>query len=205
MSHSQVKTIADDYFNITAALELVNFPIIIPFTRTWYGKKAADKVIEVFAACSAKSKIRMKQPGAKAECILDRWVEQMMESERYNQRIAKGEVVSEAEKPKHILRQFTDFEISLTLFTFLFASQDATSSACSWLLQEVIDCGAVDEVRAEGKRLLGERYGKYGEVTLEDLENMHFTRACVKETLRYRPPVIMVCSCSWYNQIKTDE
>lgn len=41
MPEETVKKIADDYYNITAALELVNFPIIVPFTRTWYGKKCA--------------------------------------------------------------------------------------------------------------------------------------------------------------------
>lgn len=193
MSHAQVKAIADDYYNVTAALELVNFPIIIPFTKTWYGKKAADKVLEVFASCAAKSKIRMKQPGAKAECIMDRWVEQMMESERYRERIAAGETVPAEEKPAQVIRQFSDFEISMTVFTFLFASQDATSSACSWLLQFIANSpDALARVRAEGQKVMGERYGRYGEVTMEDLDNMHFTRACVKETLRYRPPVIMV-------------
>lgn len=193
MSPAQVKVIADDYYNITAALELVNFPIILPFTRTWYGKKAADKVLEAFASCAAKSKIRMKQPGARAECIMDRWVEQMIASERYRERIARDEKVPDEQKPAQVLRQFTDFEISMTVLTFLFASQDATSSACSWLLQSIADHPeTLVKVREEGQRLMGNRYGRYGEVTIDDLDNMHFTRACVKETLRYRPPVIMV-------------
>lgn len=194
MSHAQVKALADDYYNITAALELVNFPIILPFTKSWYGKKASDKVLEVFASCAAKSKIRMKQPGARAECIMDRWVQQMIESEKYRERLAKGENVPSEEKPAQVLRQFTDLEISMTIFTFLFASQDATSSACSWLLQLVADHPeALAQVREEGKKVMGDRYGRY-EVTMEDLEKMDYTRACVKETLRYRPPVIMVSS-----------
>jgi C-22 sterol desaturase len=56
MSEEVVKQIADDYYLITAALELVNFPIIIPYTRTWYGKKAADKTLNEFAKCAAKSR-----------------------------------------------------------------------------------------------------------------------------------------------------
>ncbi|OQO02175.1 hypothetical protein B0A48_11727 [Cryoendolithus antarcticus] len=193
MSHAQVKEIADDYYNITAAMELVNFPIIIPFTKTWYGKKAADKVLEAFASCAAKAKIRMKSSGAKAECILDRWILQMMESEQYRKRIERGESVPSEEKPAQVLRGFTDFEISMTLFTFLFASQDATSSACSWLLQLLADRpDALEKVRAEGKQIMGDRYGKYGAVQIDDLDNMAYTRAVVKETLRYRPPVTMV-------------
>lgn len=193
MSHSQVKTIADDFYLMTAAMDLVNFPVIVPYTRTWYGKKAADRVVEAFAACAAKAKIRMKQPGAKPECIADRWVELMMEGEKYRQRIARGENVPAEEKPKHVLRQFSDHEISLTIMSFLFASQDAQSSACSYLTQCVVDHPeALAKVRAEGKRVMGERLGKYGQVTMEDIEKMPYTMACVKETLRFRPPVIMV-------------
>jgi C-22 sterol desaturase len=193
MSHAQVKEIADDYYNITAALELVNFPIILPFTKTWYGKKAADKVLETFASCAAKSKIRMRQPGAKAECIMDRWVSEMMYSERYRERIARGETVPADEKPQHVLREFSDIEISMTVFTFLFASQDATSSAASWLLQLVADRPQVlKKVREEGKAVMGDKFGKYGAITIDDVDKLEYTRAVVKETLRYRPPVIMV-------------
>nr|POE94532.1 cytochrome p450 61 [Quercus suber] len=190
MSREGVKRIADDYYNITAALELVNFPIIVPYTRTWYGKKAADKVLEAFANCAAKAKVRMRQKGAEAECIMDRWVEQMFASERYRERIAKGEDVPAEEKPAQLLRMFTDLEISMTVFTFLFASQDATSSACSWLLQLLADRPEMlQKVREEAKQI---RPDTNREVTLDDLDKMEWTRACVKETLRYRPPVLMV-------------
>ena len=55
LSDEVVKRIADDYYMITAALELVNFPIILPFTKTWYGKKASDMVLDEFAKCAANS------------------------------------------------------------------------------------------------------------------------------------------------------
>ena len=190
LSHDQVTQIADDFYHITAALELVNFPIIIPFTKTWYGKKAADKVLEAFSNCAAKSRVRMRQKGAEPDCIIDRWILQMMDSERYNERIAKGEVVPQEEKPALVLRKFSDFEISMTVLTFLFASQDATSSACSWLLQLTVDRPEMlQKVREEAHQL---RPDPSQPVTMDMLENMPWTRACVKETLRYRPPVIMV-------------
>ena len=170
MSREGVKKIADEYYCITAALELVNFPIILPFTRTWYGKKAADKVLEAFANCAAKAKVRMRQKGAEPECIMDRWVGQMFESERYRDRVAKGEKVPDDGKPAMLLRMFTDFEISMTVFTFLFASQDATSSACSWLLQLMADRPEMlAKVREEAARI---RPDLRQEVTLEDLEKM---------------------------------
>lgn len=189
MSDDAIKKIADDYFNITAALELVNFPIMLPFTKAWYGKKAADMVLNEFAKCSAKSKARMAAGGT-VTCIMDGWVQSMQESERYRQRVAKGGPAP-VEKPAILLREFSDLEISMTVFTFLFASQDATSSASTWLFQLMADRPEIlDRVREEN---LAIRNGdKNARCTIELLESMPYTRAVVKETLRYRPPVIMV-------------
>lgn len=190
MNEEAVKKIADDYYMITAALELVNFPFILPFTKTWYGKKAADMVLEEFAKCAAKSKVRMAAGGT-IGCILDGWVKSMIDSEAYRQKVASGIEVDDSEKPPQVIRTFTDFEISMTLFTFLFASQDATSSASTWLFQLMADRPDVlDKVREENLRVRnGDRNTRY---SMDMLENMTYTRAVVKETLRYRPPVLMV-------------
>jgi C-22 sterol desaturase len=65
---------------------------------------------------------------------------------------------------------FSDYEISMTLMTFLFASQDATSSACSWLLQLTTDRPEIlAKIREEGARI---RPDPKAEVKLEDLEKM---------------------------------
>ncbi|GAM84568.1 hypothetical protein ANO11243_025640 [Dothideomycetidae sp. 11243] len=190
MSDETVKRVADDYYLITAALELVNFPIIIPFTKTWYGKKAADMVLHEFSKCAAKSKVRVAA-GGEPGCILDAWVKQMFDSAKYLERIEKGEEVDSSEKPPQVLRMFTDHEISMTLFTFLFASQDATSSACTWLFQLMADRPEwLEKVREENLSVRGG--DKDARLTLDMLENMHVTKAVVKETLRYRPPVLMV-------------
>ncbi|KAL9102533.1 MAG: hypothetical protein Q9187_009112 [Circinaria calcarea] len=190
MSDAAVKKIADDYYNITAALELVNFPIILPFTKSWYGKKAADMVLDEFSQCAAKSKVRMAA-GGDITCIMDGWVKQMQDSEKYRQKMAKGTAVDQSEKPTQVLRGFSDFEISMTLFTFLFASQDATSSASTWLFQLMADRPELlDKVREENLNVRnGDRDVRF---SMDMLEKMTFTRAVVKETLRYRPPVIMV-------------
>ncbi|KAI9780181.1 MAG: RNA polymerase C-22 sterol desaturase [Candelina submexicana] len=190
MSEAAVKKIADDYYNITAALELVNFPIIIPFTKTWYGKKAADMVLDEFSKCAAKSRARMRA-GGDVTCIMDGWIKSMIESKQYLDKIAKGVEVDQAEKPATVLREFTDSEVSQTIFTFLFASQDATSSASTWLYQLMADRPDISEkVREENLALRdGDRNTR---ATIDMLERMTYTRAVVKETLRYRPPVIMV-------------
>jgi sterol 22-desaturase len=190
MNEKVVKKIAHDYYLITAALELVNFPIILPFTKSWYGKKAADMVLDEFSKCAAKSKARMSA-GGEANCISDAWIRQIQDSAKYRERLAQGEKVDTSEKPPQVLRDFTDLEISMTIFTFLFASQDATSSACTWLFQQLANRPDwLDKVREENLRLRGGDRNK--RFTLEMLESMVYTRAVVKETLRYRPPVIMV-------------
>lgn len=190
MSDEVVKKIADDYYLITAALELVNFPIILPYTKTWYGKKAADMVMEEFAKCSAKSRARMAAGGDVA-CIMDAWVKAQQDSAKYREKIAQGITVDSSEKPPQVLRNFTDFEIAQTVFTFLFASQDATSAASTWLFQLMADRPEVlDKVREENFRL---RNGDPNvPLSMELLDSLPYTRAVVKETLRYRPPVIMV-------------
>lgn len=190
MTEAVVKKIADDYYLITAALELVNFPIIIPFTKTWYGKKAADMVLEEFAKCAAKSKARMAA-GGDITCIMDAWIKSMQTSAAYREKLAQGIAVDDADKPSMLLREFSDFEISMTIFTFLFASQDATSSASTWLFQIMADRpDLLDRVREENLRVRnGDRNAPF---SMDLLESMTFTRAIVKETLRYRPPVIMV-------------
>ncbi|OAX77836.1 hypothetical protein ACJ72_07860 [Emergomyces africanus] len=190
MSDEAIKHIADDYYLITAALELVNFPIIIPFTKTWYGKKSSDMVLREFTKCAAKSKIRMAN-GEKVTCIMDAWVKNMLDSAAYREKIAKGIPVEEADKPAHLLRDFTDYEISQTIFTFLFASQDATSSASTWIFQIMADRPEIlDRVREENLRVRGG--DRHAPISMELLDQMTYTRAVVRETLRYRPPVIMV-------------
>ncbi|KAK2758185.1 RNA polymerase C-22 sterol desaturase [Arachnomyces sp. PD_36] len=190
ISEDMMKKIADDYYMITAALELVNFPIIIPFTKTWYGKKAADMVLEEFSRCAAKCKVRMAA-GGEVGCIMDAWVKAQLESAEYRAKLAKGIKVPDEEKPTSLLRDFSDWEIAQTIFTFLFASQDATSSASTWLFQIMADRPEIlDKVREENLSLRGGDRNQ--EISMEMLDNMPYTRAVVRETLRYRPPVIMV-------------
>lgn len=190
ISDEAVKKIADDYYLITAALELVNFPIIIPYTKTWYGKKAADMVLREFSICAAKSKVRMAA-GGEITCIMDAWVKSMLESKKWREAQEEGLSTEGMEKPSPLLRWFSDYEISQTVFTFLFASQDATSSAATWLFQIMAQRPDVlDRVREENLEV---RNGDiHAEIDMDQLESLKYTRAVVKELLRYRPPVLMV-------------
>ncbi|KAG7147474.1 Cytochrome 61 like protein [Verticillium longisporum] len=189
ISDDAVDKIANDYYLITAALELVNFPVIIPYTRTWYGKKAADMVLAEFAKCSAKSKVRMAA-GGEVNSLVDGWVKAIQESKKYRDAEAAGQAEG-LTKPMPYLREFSDDEIAKTIFTFLFASQDATSSAATWLFQIMAQRPDIlDRIREENLKV---RNGDiHAELNLEQLESLKYTRAVVRELLRYRPPVIMV-------------
>ncbi|KAL5594158.1 hypothetical protein BROUX41_001203 [Berkeleyomyces rouxiae] len=189
ISDEAIQKIADDYYLITAALELVNFPVIIPYTKTWYGKKAADMVLAEFAKCAAKSKVRMAA-GGEVTSILDGWVKSILDSNRWREANENGDSDG-LEKPTPLLRNFTDYEIAQTIFTFLFASQDATTSAATWLFQIMAQRPDVlDRVREENIRV---RSGDiHAPLNMDQLESLTYTRAVVRELLRYRPPVLMV-------------
>ncbi|KAH3685358.1 hypothetical protein WICPIJ_003643 [Wickerhamomyces pijperi] len=181
ITDEQVKKIADDYYLVTAALELVNFPIIIPYTKTWYGQRTADMAMKTFAACSAKAKIFIEQ-GGEPTCVMDAWIKTMFDSKK----------AFEANPGSKLgVRYFSDKEISEAIFTFLFASQDASSSLACWLFQIMADRPDVAaKVREEQLAVRG------GDPTVrltgDLIDKMTYTNMVVKETLRYRPPVIMV-------------
>lgn len=190
ISDDAIKRIASDFYCITAALELVNIPfsLYVPYTKAWLGKRAANGVLAEFSKCAAASKIRMRS-GAEPDCLVDRWISNMIQSEEYKKKTAAD--VPNVEKPAVILREFSDFEIAQTLFTFLFASQDASSSSTTYMFQIMAQRPDVlDRVRQENlEARLGDRNGAIG---LDMLESLTYTSAVVKEILRYRPPVIFV-------------
>lgn len=185
-----MKRIADDFYLATAVMELVNVPLsmYIPGTKQWLGKRTCDAVHVEFAKAAAVCKANMAN-GATPMCTVDYWVLHMIESNKYRERIAAGEL--DAEKPSNLIRDFTNKEISETLFTFLFASQDAGSSATTWLFQILAQRPDVlDRLRQENLDARGGDRNKHFDVTMG--ESLTYTNAVVKELLRHRPPVIFV-------------
>nr|AIY55348.1 cytochrome P450 monooxygenase CYP-X [Wickerhamiella domercqiae] len=172
ISDEQVKSVSDNYYKVTAALELVNFPIILPYTKTWYGKKITDMTMAIFEKCAQASKDHIAAGGA-VDCVMDAWIKSMNDSET-------GKV-----------RDFSNKEISETIFTFLFASQDATSSATTWLFQIIADRPEV-MLKIRQEQLAVRKGNPYAPLTVEMADEMHYTFMVVKEALRYRPPVSMV-------------
>ncbi|PVI02295.1 cytochrome P450 [Periconia macrospinosa] len=190
ISQDAVKKIANDSYLVTAALELVNVPLsmYIPFTKSWLGKRTARAVQAEFASCAAASKARMAT-GAPPSCIVDQWVTHMLESAAYYACVAADE--QHATKPTNVIRTFTDEEIAQTLFTFLFASQDASSSATTWLMQVLAQRPDVlDRVREENLQIRNGDRNKPFDLCM--YEKLTYTNAVVKELLRHRPPVIFI-------------
>ena len=168
-----------DYYLVTAALELVNFPIILPFTKTWYGQRTADMTMKIFEKCAQMAKDHIAA-GGKPKCVMDAWCELMHNAKNKND-----------EDSRLFHREFTNREISEAVFTFLFASQDASSSLACWLFQIVADRPDVmQKIREEQLRVRNNDPSK--PLSLDLIDEMKYTYMVVKETLRYRPPVIMV-------------
>uniref|UniRef100_A0A8H7N2X6 Cytochrome P450 n=1 Tax=Bionectria ochroleuca TaxID=29856 RepID=A0A8H7N2X6_BIOOC len=155
ISQDAVKNIANDYYLVTAALELVNVPlsIYVPGTKTYKGRKLAKEVQAEFARCAARCKVNMAS-GARPTCTVDEWVLHMMESKKYRERVEAGE--KDVPKPQNLIREFSNEEIGQVLFTFLFASQDASSSATTFLFQIMAQRPDVlDKVREENLAIRG--------------------------------------------------
>ncbi len=168
-----VKEINDKYWAITVSLELVNFPLALPGTKVWkaiQARKAAMKWLELAAH---KSKIAVAN-GAEPECMLERWVHAIHDP------AYKGR------------KDFSDLEMAMVVFSFLFASQDAMSSGLIYGFQHLADHPEVlAKVREEQERV---RKGNYEKpLTYEMMEEMVYLHAVVKESLRFHPPVTMVC------------
>lgn len=186
ITKDQIAMISDNYYQVTEALELVNFPIILPFTKPWYGKKVADFTMKIFEDCAAMSKKNMAAGGAIGSTI-DEWVTLMLQSKKFEK---ENPNMTPSER-RSLVREFTNKEISETIFTFLFASQDATSSACTWLFQVLGDRPDImEKIREEQLRLRDNDVSI--EPDLDLVDKMTYTNMVVKEILRYRPPVIMV-------------
>jgi len=178
------------YWDLTRALELVNFPLALPGTKVYKAIKGRKRVMTWFEYCSAESKKRMALPGSQPECLLDAWIKEMLDARAYEASASAGNHVSGEGKPL-LVRDYSDNEIGLVLLSFLFASQDAMTSGLIYAFQFMADYPEVAEkVR---KEQLEVRAGDLdAPFTLEMLDQSPYLRAFVKETLRYRPPVIMV-------------
>ncbi|WVQ81465.1 hypothetical protein IAT38_003589 [Cryptococcus sp. DSM 104549] len=174
--------INEKYWLITVALELVNFPLAIPGTKVYNAIQARKVVMKALTAASAQSKVRMADLDAEPACLLDEWTRAM---------VLARKAQDDGEETKLLSREYSDHEIAMVILSFLFASQDAMSSAIVYSFQLTADHPEVlAKIREEQYRVRGNDLER--PLSLEMVDDMVYTRAVVKEVLRYRPPVIMV-------------
>ncbi|KAF8973679.1 cytochrome P450 sterol C22-desaturase [Flammula alnicola] len=164
--------INEKYWFITQSLELVNFPLPLPGTKVYKAIQARKVAMHWLELAAHKSKIAMAS-GAEPECMLDEWVQSL------NDPTYKGR------------KDFSDLEMAMVLFSFLFASQDAMSSGLIFGFQHLSDHPDIlAKVREEQERV---RQGNYSKpLTLEMMDQMTYLQAVVKESMRVKPPVLMV-------------
>ena len=169
---SAVDEINAKYWFITQSLELVNFPIPLPGTKVYKAIQARKLVMRSLELAAKKSKIAMGE-GGRPECMLDEWVSIMSEPGY------KGR------------KDFSDYEMAQVIFSFLFASQDAMSSGLIYGFQHLADNPEVlAKVKIEQERI---RMGNYENlITLDQMDDMVYLQAVVKESMRVKPPVTMV-------------
>ena len=166
------KEISDKYWMITVALELVNFPFALPGTKV-YNAIQARKVAMKWLELAAKKSKESIAAGNLPECMLEEWVANLSDPSH------KGR------------RDFSDHEMAMVVFSFLFASQDAMSSGLIYGFQHLADHPDVlAKVREEQEHVRAGDYDK--PLSLEMMDEMPYLRAMVKETLRIKPPVTMV-------------
>lgn len=181
ISDEGAQEISDKYWLITLALQLVNFPLALPGTNVWNAIKARKIAMKHLTAAAGASKKRMAE-GGESNCLLDAWISEMISA-----RAGDGD-----EDQKRVLsREYSDHEIAMVVLSFLFASQDAMTSAIIYLFQLMADHPEIlAKVREEQYRIRGADIE--GPTSLDMVDDMVYTRACIKESLRLMPPVIMV-------------
>ena len=172
LSEEAAIEINDKYWAITQSLELVNFPFAFPGTKVYKAIQARKRASYWLELAAERSKKAMAA-GAEPECMLDEWV-QILNDPAY-----KGK------------RDYSDREMAMVLFSFLFASQDAMSSGLIYAFQHLSDNPEIlAKIRAEQDVV---RQGNYEKpLTLDMMDQMVYLNAFVKESMRMKPPVTMV-------------
>ncbi|KAF7378407.1 Cytochrome P450 [Mycena sanguinolenta] len=166
------REISDRYWDITVALQLVNFPIPFPGTKLYKAIQARKAAMHWLTLAAHNSKIEMAN-GGEPTCLLDQWVKVL------NDPTYKGK------------RDFSDHEMALVVLSFLLASQDAMNSGLVYGFQHLVDHPEILAKVREEQEIV--RKGNYETpLTIDLMDEMRYLNAVVKESLRVKPPVLMV-------------
>lgn len=169
----------------------LSFPIDLPGTGLNKAMKARHRTADSLTKFSAQALEAMSKEGVEPVCLLDFWALEVLQE------------IAECEKaglppPKHS----SPFEMGNTVLDFLFASQDASTASLTWIFA-LLDANpdVLAKIREEQKRIRPND----DPLTYEVVESLVYTKAVVKELLRYRPPATFVPQMAMADVPLTDD
>ncbi|GAX72950.1 hypothetical protein CEUSTIGMA_g405.t1 [Chlamydomonas eustigma] len=171
------KKFSQSYSDMTEAF--LALPICLPGTDVWKGRQGRLYIIKVLTKAAARSKKNMRE-GKAPECLLDFWSQQVL-----------AEIAEAEEQGLPPPFYAADEKMADSVMDFLFASQDASTSSLVWTVTLMAEHPEVlAKVREEQMQFRG--HDLDAPITGEMINEMKYTRQCVKEILRYRPSAPMV-------------
>eukprot|EP00667_Euglena_gracilis_P006127 EG_transcript_6177 len=176
-SEADREKFSEAYLDLTEGF--LGVPLWIPGTKVWKARNGRKYVVKVLTQV-VKDALAAADNGVEPTCLVDFWVRAVV--------AANKAVLAKGEPP---LEFATHERMGEVIMDFLFASQDATSAGLTWVFAAMADHPEVyQKVREEQYRVRGQDLSKPldGEV----LEQLVYTRSCIKELLRYRPAAPML-------------
>eukprot|EP00042_Codosiga_hollandica_P016692 m.43330 g.43330 ORF g.43330 m.43330 type:complete len:508 (+) comp46710_c0_seq1:81-1604(+) len=155
----------------------LSFPLYFPGTGLWKAVKSRHVITETLTRYCAESKVAMREK-KDPSCLLDFWTQVVLEE--IDEVDSKG-------LPRH--KHHDDLQMGYTMMDFLFAAQDASTASLTWIF------ALMSEYPEVLKRVREEQFQVRPNdepVSAENIEQMVYTRAVVKEILRFRPPASFV-------------
>eukprot|EP00040_Diaphanoeca_grandis_P028306 m.163734 g.163734 ORF g.163734 m.163734 type:complete len:485 (-) comp31302_c0_seq1:142-1596(-) len=152
---------------LTFTMGFLCFPLPLPFTGLGKAIAARERIRQLLMPIAQTAKDYVKNGGT-PRCVMDYWAKELISNPR-------GFDVDNA-------------DMASTVLDFLFASQDATTSAAVWALD-------ILEERPEIVKKIREELAEKskGKGSFEDyFQECSYLHSVAYEVLRYRPPVPMV-------------
>ncbi|CAH9093458.1 unnamed protein product [Cuscuta epithymum] len=164
-----------NYFNVG----LMKLPIDLPGFAFRNARLAVDRLVDTLSVCAEQSQRKMEK-GEEATCLIDFWMQD-----------AIRETNEAKENGGDVGLGYSHREIGGHLFDFLFAAQDASTSALVWavaLLESHPD--VLERVRTEVKRYWSPESDQ--PIGAEQLREMRYVEAVAREIIRFRTPATLV-------------
>ncbi|CAH9119266.1 unnamed protein product [Cuscuta europaea] len=164
-----------NYFNVG----LMKLPIDLPGFAFRNARLAVDRLVDTLSVCAEQSQRKMEK-GEDATCLIDFWMQD-----------AIREINEAKENGGDVGFGYSHREIGGHLFDFLFAAQDASTSALVWavaLLESHPD--VLERVRTEVKRYWSPESDQ--PIGAEQLREMRYVEAVAREIIRFRTPATLV-------------